>query len=160
MFSTNIMKQFDMTRTTLMKSIESISEADADLMPNEFNNTIRWNIGHILTVTDRTFIIAKSITQLPPSFKGLFAPGTSPKGWSNDIPSLEELFSHLEQQKIEIQEIFSHSIDEKLETPFTLKLYGGYELNSVGELLNYFVFHEAMHIGYINALKRVLHTET
>lgn len=52
MFNTNMIKQFDMTRDTLLKSTHSISEADADVMPQGFNNTIRWHIGHILTATD------------------------------------------------------------------------------------------------------------
>jgi hypothetical protein len=51
---TDIMKQFNMSRDTLMKSIRYISETDADSMPNGFNNTIRWNIGHVLTSTDLT----------------------------------------------------------------------------------------------------------
>jgi hypothetical protein len=156
----DIIKQFNMSRDTLMKSIRYISETDADVMPNGFNNTIRWNIGHVLTSSDRTFANAKLTLQLPLNYKELFLTGTSPKTWTNDVPSLKELFSQLEQQKIKVQEIFSNRLDEKLEAPIKLKLYEGYELNSIGELLNFFVFHEAMHIGYINALKRAINIET
>lgn len=156
----DIIKQFNMSRDTLLKSIRNISETDADVMPNGFNNTIRWNIGHVLTSTDRTFVNAKLTTQLPPNYIELFLTGTSPKTWRNDVPSLQKLFSQLEQQKTNIQDTFANCLEEKLETPLKLKLYEGYELNSVGELLNFFVFHEAMHIGYINALKRVINIET
>jgi uncharacterized damage-inducible protein DinB len=157
---TDIMKQFNMSRDTLLKSIRNISETNADDMPNGFNNTIRWNMGHVLTSTDRTFVNAKLTTQIPPNYMELFLTGTSPKTWRNDVPSLQELISQLEKQKNSIQETFSNGLDEELETPLKLKLYEGYELNSVGELLNFFVFHEAMHIGSINALKRAINIET
>ncbi|WP_419872667.1 DinB family protein [Candidatus Pristimantibacillus sp. PTI5] len=156
MFKTNIMKQFNMTRETLLKSIRDISETDADVMPNGFNNTIRWNIGHILTSADRSFVIAKLTAKLPPHYKPLFLTGTTPKNWTIEAPSLQELLSQLEEQKQAMQEIFSDRLDEKLETPLKLSLYEGYELDSIGEVLNFFVFHEAMHLGYINALKRTI----
>jgi hypothetical protein len=129
-------------------------------MPNGFNNTLRWNIGHVLTSTDRCFVIADLTSQVPPNYKELFLTGTSPKTWTIDVPSLQDLMSQLEQQKAAIQETFSNSLDKKMETPLKLKLYEGYELNSIGELLNFFVFHEAMHNGYINAMKRAINIET
>jgi helix-turn-helix protein len=159
MFNTDIIKQFDMTREILMKSIQFVTESDAESMPNGFNNTIKWHIGHILYATNRTFTIFKSSSYLPEHYIDLFKPGTSPRDWTNDIPTLKELFEKLEQQKVMIRDVFSDCMDQKLETPFRVKAYGGHEFLSVGEMLNFFIFHEAMHIGYINAFKRLIHAK-
>jgi hypothetical protein len=156
MFNTDIMKQFDMTRDTLMKSIKSVSESEADIMPFGFNNTIRWNVGHILFATNRSFTIAGSTSYLSPNYIQLFKAGTSPKDWTHDIPSLKDLIEKLDQQKILVRETFSCCMDEKLGTPFKINVYGGHEFLSNGEMLNFFIFHEAMHLGYINALKRII----
>lgn len=62
--------------------------------------------------------------QLPsPDYKEWFLTGTSPKGWTTDVPALPVLIAHL---------------------------------YSVGGVLNFFTFHEAMHLGTINVLKRAV----
>ena len=152
----DILKQFDMTRDTLMKSVQTVSEDEADIMPHGFSNTIRWQLGHILFATDRLFSLVHSSSHLPAHYSERFKSGTSPKEWGTDIPSLRELFGELERQKAMVRETFASRIGQMLETPYRINAYGGHEFHSVGEILNFLIFHEAMHMGYINAMKRMI----
>jgi hypothetical protein len=62
---TDILKQFDMTRDLLMNSIQTETETDAEYMPNGFNNTIKWHVGHILFAANRAFAVYQSASYLP-----------------------------------------------------------------------------------------------
>jgi uncharacterized damage-inducible protein DinB len=156
---TDILKQFDMTRDLLMNSIQTVTETDAEYMPNGFNNTIKWHVGHILFATNRAFAVYQSASYLPEHYAALFKPGTSPRDWSNDIPAMKELYEQAERQQAKVREVFADCMDRKLTNPLRIAIYGGHEFLTVGEMLNFFIFHEAMHIGYINSFKRIIHAK-
>ncbi|MBH8605493.1 DinB family protein [Thermoactinomyces sp. CICC 10522] len=61
-----LIAQFEILRGRLQQFLEATSENVADQMPQGFNNTIRWNVGHILTVAD-TFFGLKSCSGLEPN---------------------------------------------------------------------------------------------
>jgi len=48
-----VLRQVEVVRAITLQKLESITEDVADIMPEGFNNTIRWNVGHILIVQDQ-----------------------------------------------------------------------------------------------------------
>ncbi|MFC0214438.1 DinB family protein [Paenibacillus chartarius] len=159
MVLTDIVKQFDLTRDALLKTVETVTESEAERVPDGFNNSIKWHAGHTLFATNRAFEIFESASYLPDHYGELFKPGTSPRDWTTGAPTLRQLIEQLELQKGKIREVFSHRTDHRLEPPFQLKAYGGLELHTAGELLNFFIFHEAMHVGHIKTFKQLLQTD-
>jgi hypothetical protein len=81
----------------------------------------------------------------------LFATGTKPADWQGEVPSMKELTEQLKNQMKRIKEIPAESFSERLKTPFL-----GQE--TFGELANFAIFHEANHLGQIQAMKRVIET--
>ena len=142
-----IKKQFGRTRAVLSKTLEGVSPEALDIVPEGFNNNIRWQLGHIL-VTAELFLF-KGQETLPTSYNELFGPGSKPANWTGDVPSVATLFEQLNEQLARIQEVDTTTFDIKLEKPFI-----GNE--TVGELAAMGAFHEAMHVGQIQALKRIV----
>ncbi|CAM3522456.1 DinB family protein [Marinicrinis lubricantis] len=159
MVVTGMIKQFNMTREVLLKTIRTVSESEANIIPKGFNNSLKWHIGHILFAANLAFSIFQSTSYLPEQYIEWFKPGTGPKDWTNDIPTLNELREQLEQQQAMVQEVFSDCLDQKLEKPFRVSNYGGHEFITVSEMLNFFIFHESMHIGYIQSIKLFIRAE-
>jgi hypothetical protein len=60
----NFIKRFDVIRGNLLRTLESVSETSTNRQPYGLNKTIRWNVGHILTVPEQ-FIFGY------PNFSGL-----------------------------------------------------------------------------------------
>ncbi|MFD1395117.1 DinB family protein [Kroppenstedtia eburnea] len=145
-----LVAQMEMFRGRLHPFLESVSEETADQMPEGFNNTIRWNAGHILTTADGFF----GLNMLPENYKALFWAGTKPADWTGDVPSLEKLDSQLREQEAHMKEKISNQFAEKLPQP--IQFPNGFQIHTVGEVAAFCTTHEGIHMGYMNALKRVI----
>lgn len=145
-----IFQQINMIRQFTLKEIEGLSEEQADQMPEGFRNTIRWNLGHIYTV--QNLFISKfggKNADTPSHYLELFAPGTKPADWQGEVPTLDELKKRLEEQPVKIKEALAGQLDEKAAEMFL-------SLSTIGELLNFTLYHEGLHVGTIKELKKRL----
>ncbi|WP_149096435.1 DinB family protein [Paenibacillus terrae] len=147
-------KQLEITRGNLYNVLESVSETSADKQPAGFSNTIRWNVGHILTVAEMFIFNNRQTSGLPKEYNNLFAPGTKPSDWTGEPIPLSTLLAQLQDQAVRIKQHVEIHSDETLPEP--LKLGPVLQLNSMGEVCNLALFHEAMHTGFIHALKRIV----
>lgn len=145
-----LFKHFEVTRGIFLKNITALDETIVDVQPEGFSNTIHWHIGHVLTVAEQfMFGFPKKSANLPENYVSLFGNGTKPADWNGDVPSLEELSRQLQEQIIRIKEIPAERLNDRLAVPFL-------GLETFGELANFGVFHEANHLGQIQAMKRVV----
>ena len=142
-----ILKQIARTRSIIAKTVEGVSPETCRLIPAGFNNNIHWQIGHVLVAADMFFLKGKEVA--PAEFKALFAPGTKPADWPADVPSVETILSLLEKQAALIQQIDVTTFDTKLETP----MFGN---ETVGDFASMGAFHESLHVGQIQSLKRIV----
>lgn len=144
-----LLKQFEIIRAISTKSIESITEEMADEMPLGYKNTIRWNLGHILAVTDAFLFNFDEIPMyLSEEYFGMFKSGSKPADWQTQPPSLDELSFMFKGQMEHIKKhLEQRSLDEK--TVNTFNLYGNPQ-ETLGEVLNFCLYHEGFHLGYIN----------
>ncbi|AVD54490.1 MULTISPECIES: DinB family protein [Priestia] len=142
------LKQFELTRGSLIKFMQTLDSETADKQPEGFNNTIRWHIGHVLSAAE-LFMFGKEFKHLPSEYPSLFGNGTKPSEWNTEGPSLEELMSQLQEQAQRIKVIPEESFEKKLSEPFL-------GLETVGELYGMMLYHEADHIGQIKAMKRIV----
>lgn len=145
-----LFKSFELTRNFFLKNVEALDEAAVDVKPEGFNNTIHWHVGHVLTVAEQfMFGFPKKTTYLPAQYLEFFATGTKPADWNGEVPSVKELTEQLKEQIKRIKKIPAESFNERLKSSFL-----GQE--TFGELANFAIFHEATHLGQIQAMKRVV----
>lgn len=143
-------KQFELTRGYFLKTIGDVSEASANVQPEGFNNTIHWQIGHVLTVAEQfMFGFPHKTTNLPENYVELFGSGTKPSDWKSDVPSVEELSIQLKDQLERLKQIPAERFDETLKKPFL-------GLETFGELAAFALFHESNHMGQIHTMKRLI----
>jgi hypothetical protein len=147
-----LFKNFELTRGFFVKNVDANDEAIVDIQPEGFNNTIHWHVGHVLTATEQfMFGFPKKSSNLPEKYMELFATRTKPADWQGDVPSVKELSEQLKEQGKRIKEIHPESLNEKLKAPFL-------GLETFGEVANFALFHETLHLGQIQAMKRVIET--
>jgi uncharacterized damage-inducible protein DinB len=142
-----IFQQINLVRKGTLKELDSVTEEQADKQPEGFKNTIRWNLGHIYVVQNS--LIAKfggKPVETPSRYLELFAPGTQPADWQGDVPSLAELKQELEEQPVRLKETLTGQLDDEAAKAFI-------SLSTVGEILNFTLYHEGVHTGTIKALK-------
>ncbi|WP_438351097.1 DinB family protein [Paenibacillus sp. FA6] len=144
-----------LVRQTVIKQVEAIPENLFDIQPTAFNNTIRWNIGHIIGALNGLlsrggFTLDSS---LPESYSPLFLGGSKPSDWTITPPSKEELLKYLNEQLQALSEISPNVLDNILAPPLQL---GPMKFERFGELFNFTSIHETMHSNTISCLLKVI----
>lgn len=149
-----VLRQVEVVRAITLQKLESITEDVADIMPKGFNNTIRWNVGHILIVQDQLASnFAGLPSQLSPEFVTLFGNRTRPSEWKVEPPTMQTLSYELKKQTDYIKESLGNRLQEKVIKPF-VRL--GFEMETIGEILVFSLHHEGMHTGVIYAIQRAI----
>jgi uncharacterized damage-inducible protein DinB len=149
--------QFEFARNITLQVAQGITEENADLTPNGFSNTLRWQLGHIyVSVEGIVFHFAGEMPNLPVGYMELFNTGTKPSEWNITPPSVEEMLPLLTEQVKRVKETFGGRLDEKLAQPLPI---GPLKLETIGELLSFASFHESEHIGIVKSLKNALKNE-
>lgn len=148
-----VFKHMHFVRGVTIKALESTTEKLADEMPDGFRNTIRWNLGHIYVIHELlTHYFSGHNPQIPTNYDILFQRATSPKDWTVTPPTLKELSNHLSDQVVRFERELKGRFEEN--TPMAFEPTKGVSYSTIGELLNFAIWHEGNHIGTIKAIKR------
>ncbi|WP_282937913.1 DinB family protein [Paenibacillus sp. RC67] len=149
-----IIKNGVTVRQLVLGSVEAIPEEWYDKQPNGFNHTIRWNVGHMITMMN--WFLANQTAfeyKLPEHYFSLFITGTQPTDWTVTPPSKEELIHHLSGQCEVLTKLPAESLEQQLEKPFEM---GPLRFMSPAEVLSFAVAHEAVHLGMLSGLVKVI----
>ncbi|WP_242203778.1 DinB family protein [Aestuariivivens insulae] len=142
------------TRRFFKKYIENTSLEDLNKIPEGFNNNIIWNIGHIV-VTEQ--LLAYKLSGLPlmisDSLVVNYMKGTRPErtvtqAEVDEIKTL--LFSTIERTQKDYKDKAFINFKE-----YTVSTTGN-TLTNIEEALQFILFHEGMHLGYVMALVRAV----
>ena len=141
------------TRTIFNQMLESLTLKQLNTKPKGFNNTIFWNIKHVV-ITQQ--LLTYGLSGLPflvsEAEIEAFRKGTKSEGKATieDVELLKsQLFSTLEKTKEDYQNgLFKEYTAYTVSTKSTL--------SNIEEALAFNNFHEGIHFGYILAMKKSL----
>lgn len=145
---------FEKTRGFHKEYLDKFSLEDLNKIPEGFKNNIIWNIGHIV-VTEQLLVYKLSglPTMVSDELINKYRKDTKPEGFVSqeevdEIAGL--LFSTIERTKQDYS-------NNKFETyqEYTVSTTGN-TLTNVEEAINFALYHEGMHLGYLLALKKSL----
>ncbi|MEA3322457.1 MAG: DinB family protein [Bacillota bacterium] len=152
-----LFKQMQFVRNRTIAALDATTEQLADEMPGNVKNTVRWNLGHIFVSQDTLlYPFLGEEHHVPNDYLEWFARGSSPHQWKTNPPTLKEIRNYLVEQPTRVQKDFAGKLEEPIQQPFKL---GDYELTTLGELLSFAIWHEGLHQGAINTIKRAAGTE-
>lgn len=150
-----LLDQMRFWRQRTLASIKATQEEKADIVPEGFNNSIRWNFGHVLFSQESLIQLSTGRSNtLPDEYVSLFAGGTKPSEWESEPPTLEMLFNQLNKQTDALLEFLNGKTHEEMPEPFD---FGPLlKMTTVGEVVTFTIQHELLHNGFIDGLKRAL----
>ncbi len=140
-------------RQLVIRQVQAIPEELFDVQPQPFSNTIRWNVGHIVSCLD--FFLSLGFpfdSNLPETYNSLFKPGTRPSDWTDTPPTKEELIQYLSAQLESLSDVSPSTLDKSLKSPIEM---GPLRFETVGEVFNFAFIHETMHSSTISCLLKV-----
>ncbi|MCR2821824.1 DinB family protein [Lederbergia panacisoli] len=148
------LKQFQFARTYTIRALNQTNMDNWDDIPNDFSNSIRWNVGHIFITAEALLKKADEQYEMKnPEWGAFFAPGTRPSDWTGTPPSAEELIEALKIQSRYIDKFFVGKINNKASKSFAIATYG---MDSVNAFLQFINFHEGLHAGIIKSIDNAL----
>ena len=141
------------TRRNLLNTTKGLTIEQINHIPAGFNNSIGWNLAHVL-VTQQLLMYKLTANEfvIPGDLVDRFRKGTRPE---SDIASatwaqLRELLTHTVDQTQQDYEAGKLANFQEYETSF------GAVLHNIEEAIEFNNIHEAMHLGYVMAMKHCL----
>ncbi|WP_053372502.1 DinB family protein [Paenibacillus sp. FJAT-27812] len=149
-----MIKTAQTVRQLVLQQVQAIPEELFDIQPDAYNNTVRWNVGHMIYWMDVYMSLGFSRqSAIPAAYASFFKSGTAPANWTDTPPSKEELIQQLSDQLSFISELAPDSLKATLTPPIQL---GPLTFNRAGELLNFGLVHEGMHLATCGCLLKVI----
>ncbi|MFT4738243.1 MAG: hypothetical protein ACJAZM_000760 [Cyclobacteriaceae bacterium] len=135
----------------MLKAAESLSLEQICTIPTGFNNSILWNLGHVL-VTQQLLVykLADMPLFVEQDLVDRYRKGTSPDHRNN-----AEDWYYIKDNLVPIAELMRHDLKQQVfktyttyETSFGITLKDAFEASLFNNL------HESMHLGCIQSLKK------
>jgi hypothetical protein len=141
-------------RQIIIGQIQDVAESQMDIQPEGFQNTIRWNIGHMVYWLDKYASLSfGSPSAIPTQYETLFNSGTKPSDWTATPPSKDELIEILAVQLSGLSELTPEMLDQRLPSPYEM---GPFQFVTAGELFHFALIHEALHLGIISSQLKLI----
>ncbi|MFK5982160.1 MAG: DinB family protein [Flavobacteriaceae bacterium] len=141
------------TRTIFNNLLDTFTLEQLNIKPNGFNNTIFWNIKHIvITQQLLTYALSGLPTLISEKEIEAFRKGSKAEieATNEDVDMLkEQLFTTLKQTKKDYNEGRFKDYNEYTVSTKSV-------LSNIKEALEFNNFHEGIHLGYILAMKKNL----
>jgi hypothetical protein len=141
------------TRSYVLQLVNGLTAEQLNEVPAGFNNNIIWNVGHLIASQQGICYLRAGLKAWVSEKVYLdYKPDTKPTGFLNN--------SEIE----ELKNLLLTSLDP-LETDYSNNLFQNYPawttrysvtITTIDEALQFLLFHEGLHTGYIMALKRVV----
>jgi hypothetical protein len=149
-------KQFDViakTRINFLNLVNGLTIEQLNKIPQGFNNNIAWNFGHaILSQQVLCYTRAGLKPRADEALIEKYKKGTKPESFidAEEIELLKKLlFSLIDDLQTDMKE--NKFINyQPVATSF------GVDLNSVEDTIPYFSMHDGLHLGYAQALKKLV----
>ncbi|OZM56918.1 hypothetical protein CIB95_09105 [Lottiidibacillus patelloidae] len=155
MEETMLFQQLDFYRHLTLSLLDSIEEEKINEVPAGYKNSVLWNAGHIYVSTE--FMVIRQTGEelnIPDGYRDLFSGGTKPADWTVEPPSINEIKSLLKEQPERIKTSLKGKTSNDLLYPFEIPNL--IKLTTIGEVLNFALYHEGQHTGFMKGLKNAI----
>lgn len=131
--------------------LEKYNAEQLNLMPEAFNNNLIWNIGHVLVVHQRLHYTLSGLQMdVSEEFFQMFKPGSKPERLIS-VEEIETLKKMSEKQLTQTPEDIKNGLFQNFQEYTTST---GFHLKTFAEAHEFNNFHEALHLGYMQSIRK------
>ncbi|MFJ5761138.1 DinB family protein [Neobacillus sp. NPDC093182] len=139
------------------KFLDLLSKCSEDkrmVVPEGFNTSLYWHLGHVLRVTEFiVFDLAAQPTTLPQKYHELFFYGTKATEWNAEqlaqLPDWDTMIAQIKEQREHLYNTFKDRLDESVPENFK-------KAENFGELILTAAAHLSNHNGVVAAMLQVM----
>lgn len=140
-------------RNILLGILEKCSLQQLNLIPADFNNNIIWNIGHTIVIQQRLIYALSNLPlQISDDLLNKYKSGTKPI-----LPVAQEEVDELKTLLISLVNQTKNDLAAgKFQTYNEITTSTGFNLTSIEDAMTFNNFHEGLHLGYIQSIRKFL----
>lgn len=141
------------TRKSLLKILESKSYDELVVIPQNFRNSIFWNIAHLLVTQQLLFYKLSGMElKIDEAFVDKYGKGShaTEQVEESDIKYVKD---HLLQAMISTQEDYKNGIFKDFKAYMTST---GIELKSIEDVISFSAYHDGIHLGIVLSLMKIV----
>ena len=143
-------------RLYLLNYVKELTAAQLNKIPEGYNNNIIWNLAHIICGQQNMCYIRSGLPIIvEDKYFTPYLPGSKPGAFVNgeEIATIKKLFiSTIDKLQIDFDKKLFENYTPSIAIP---KVYG-FEVKNIDDALEYLLYHEGLHTGYISLLKRLV----
>ncbi len=141
------------TRKLLYGAVRNLTDEQWLAIPDQFDNNIAWNVGHIIAVQQSlVYRLAGAKQYTDKAFSQRYRPGSSPADWES-APDIGALKTMLKSHSQTVVDDFAAGT---LVDYMPYETSTGIKLASIEDGIVFNNFHEGLHLGTILALRNFL----
>ncbi len=149
-----LLHQWKTARSMVLHLFENTDEHLMHTIPDGFPNSLHWQLGHVATMGEMLSVtVFKHEDEVLQRFNKYFGYGTSPDNFDDDTPTMEDIKQLLGTQLGFFEDDLT---EEQLNMTMDDNQLG---TKDIGEFLGYFIIHEAVHVGKMEEMIRILKQE-
>ena len=152
----NNLEKIKAFRLFVLKQIHDLTTEQLNTIPPGYTNNIIWNLAHLVSATQMLcYRRAGLAAVIDDQYITPFLPGTKADRFipEEEIDAIKELLiSTIDVLQTDLQ----HKDFSKYSKSERIKEYYGLDVTSIEEVIEFLLYHEGFHSGYIVALKRLV----
>ena len=142
--------ELNSVRNWTIKLFDEVKEEDMHHIPEGFNNSLHWQFGHVAAMMEMvTAAVTDKNTDTYKRYAKYFGTGTSPDDFDDDTPDTKEIEALLRGHMARLEDMEEEVLQEDLPREFM-------GMTKRFEQVGFIALHEAMHVGKMQEMKRVL----
>jgi|SaaInlStandDraft_1057018.scaffolds.fasta_scaffold14000_2 hypothetical protein len=140
-------------REALIKKVGNLDDDALDFIPEGFNNSIRWNLAHL--VATPCLLTYRMTGQEPPLISGDFIDSAKKGTNPNDFSLIEDFgIKHLCELLIEVPKQIQRDYPDLKDLEFKpYETSTGFMMKNIDQAIAYSNIHDGIHFGTVSAIK-------
>ena len=143
-------------RLFILNQIKDLTAEQLNTVPAGYKNNIIWNLGHLICAQQSLcYLRAGQPIRVEDRYFSPYLTGTKPEA---DIPAeeIEHIMALLQTTLDQTQEDYdAHAFDAYTPSERVAMIYG-VDLRTIDDALEFLLYHEGFHGGYIVAMKHLV----
>jgi len=152
--ATNLTIQFRFSHGVFQQNVDGFTHAETLEQPKPAGNCMNWIGGHIVGARNGVLRLLDRPTVLSEEEVSLYGRGSAPITDAGMALDWGRILAAMNESQVSLVDAMGSISAERLATPLPADR-NPFDLDSVGEMLGTFAFHEAYHVGQLGVLRRV-----
>jgi hypothetical protein len=143
-------------RLYVLKQLDGLTTEQLNAIPAGYHNNVIWNLAHLVSVAQNLCYVRAGLPiAVDDRYFSPYLPGTKPERFI-DEPEIQAIKTLCITSMDQFQADYANNVFGTYSSSAGIAKVYGVEVTQIDEAIDYLLYHEGFHGGYMLSLKRLL----